>query len=135
MPMKPTAARPPSRRILKLPDWSGARSTSACALFSSRSPRVDFRLGKNWLSEYMTGKNSKGAALDRQRLNERFQSIFDALRRAELPTEAPTAEEMAAAATAAAETAAAEAAASKPKPAKPSATNPVFTAAPTPQAA
>ena len=94
-----------------------------------------------WLSNYMNEKNSKGSTLDRrEQLNDRLSTIIHALRRAGLPTELPSADEMAAAAAAAATADAAAttdaATAVQSKRAKPSADNPVFTApAPTPKAA
>ena len=46
-----------------------------------------------WLSNYMHGKNSKGAKLDDSQLNERASTISHALRRTDLPTEVPAAAE------------------------------------------
>ena len=80
----------------------------------------------SWLSQYMNEKNSKGNRLDILELNKRFSSISHALRRADFPTELPTAEEVSAVSNAAAADAAATDAAAASK----SAANPVSTAAP-----
>ena len=44
----------------------------------------------------MNGKNSNGAAFSAEQLNDRLSTINHALRRADLPTELPNAEEMSA---------------------------------------
>ena len=88
------------------------------------------RVDSPWLSRYLTGRSKHAKDLDSRQLNDYHSSIIHYLGRAELPTETPTATEIAAAAVEAATTAsAAEAAASTPKPAKPSPAAPVFKAA------
>jgi hypothetical protein len=84
-------------------------------------------VSSQWLSQYMTEKSSKGVKLDEQQLNVRFSTITHALRRADLPTEAPAAAEATTTdSSSAAANAAADATATDPSTAsKPSATNPV----------
>ena len=82
-----------------------------------------------WLSNYMHGKNSKGAKLDDSQLNECVSTISHALRRADLPTEAPAAAEATATnSSTPAANAAADATTTNPRTAStPSATDPVST--------
>ena len=85
----------------------------------------------------MKGNNSKGARLDNQQLNQRLSTIVHTLHRAELPTEIPSADQVAAAATDAAAANATTTAtnASRSMPAKQSAASPIFAASPAPKAA
>ena len=104
------------------------------ARFGGKQMKLADALGVDspWLTRYMTGRSDKGKDLNSLQLNDRHSSIIHYLSHAELPTETPTATEIAAAAVEAAATAsAAEAAAtaSTPKPAKPSPAAPVFKAA------
>eukprot|EP00966_Prymnesium_polylepis_P238226 5509388-Prymnesium_polylepis.1 len=72
----------------------------AATRFSGKQVRLAeaLEIQHKWLSQYMTGKNTKGASLDSVQLNDRLSTITHALRRANLPAETPTAEEIAAAA-------------------------------------
>eukprot|EP00966_Prymnesium_polylepis_P179972 4166804-Prymnesium_polylepis.1 len=83
---------------------------------------------KQWLSQYINGKDQRGAAFDTAKLNERHATILHHLRRKSFPTEMPTAAEAAAAATAAAATAAAADKCAKPAKSTPAA--PLFAAEP-----
>ena len=56
------------------------------------------RVDSPWLSRYLTGRSKHAKDLDSRQLNDYHSSIIHYLGRAELPTETPTATEIAAAA-------------------------------------
>jgi hypothetical protein len=101
------------------------------AHFSGKQIRLAdaLKVSGPWLSQYLKDRDQRGKAFDCRQLNDRCSSISHALVRAELPTEIPTVEQVAAAATlASAASAATTANTRQSQPAKPSAAAPVFTA-------
>ena len=90
--------------------------------FKSQTQLADaFGCARQWLSQYMTGKDQRGRQLGPLELNKRHSDLLHYLRLCCLPTETPTADAVAAAAATAA---------TEEAPPKPSRAAPVFVAAP-----